>query len=139
MPSFRISITPSRRVAARFITGVRRKILQALEEENKKRGLKQTDLARAINVHRSVINRELRGKKDITLGRAAELAWALGRVPVFELPELVYRDGSNLPPPEKPSAPVPSGAPKPGTDLRDDGKSILDGIRQAKAAPVPVA
>jgi len=99
MPSFQISITPSRRVAARFITAVRRKILKALEEENKKRGLKQTDLARAINVHRSVINRELRGKKDMTIGRVAELGWALGRVPTFDLPERTIRDGSNLPTP----------------------------------------
>lgn len=99
MPSFRISITPSRRAAARFVTGVRRKILQALEEERKKRGLKQTDIARAIGVHRSVINRELRGKKDLTLGRIAELAWALGRAPSFALPEITQPVGSDVPPP----------------------------------------
>ena len=95
MPSFQISITPSRRVAARFVTGVRRKILKALEQE----GLKQTDIARAIGVHRSVINRELRGKKDITLGRTAELAWAMGREPFFDLPTMKAQAGSNLPPP----------------------------------------
>jgi transcriptional regulator with XRE-family HTH domain len=100
MPSFQISITPSRRAAARFISGVRRKILTALEEESKKRGLKQTDLARAIGVHRSVINRELNGKKDMTLGRVAELGWALGRVPAFDLPERTINDGSNLLAPE---------------------------------------
>lgn len=65
---------------------VRRTIQKALAEEEKKRGLKQTDIARAIGVHRSVINRELKGRKDITLGRVAELAWAMGRVPVFDLP-----------------------------------------------------
>jgi hypothetical protein len=100
MPSFQISITPNRRAAVRFIGGVRRKILRVLEEENKKRGLKQTDLARAIGVHRSVINRELNGKKDMTLGRVAELGWALGRVPTFDLPEHTTNDGSNLPVPE---------------------------------------
>jgi predicted transcriptional regulator len=79
------------------VTAVRRKILRALEEENKKRGLKQADLARAIKVHRSVINRELRGKKDLTLGRLAELTWAMNRVPVFECPEITLRTGTNLP------------------------------------------
>jgi Helix-turn-helix len=97
MPSFQISITPSRRVAARFVTAVRRKILKALEEENRKTGFKQTDLARAIGVHRSVINRELRGKKDITLGRVGELSWALGREPLFDMPERAIGAGSNLP------------------------------------------
>src|SRR6266545_2797197 len=46
---------------------------------------------------RSVINRELRGKKDITLGRVAELAWAMGRIPFFDLPERKLPAGSNLP------------------------------------------
>jgi transcriptional regulator with XRE-family HTH domain len=105
MPSFQISITPNRRAAARFVTDVRRKILKALEEENKKRGLKQTDLARAINVHRSVINRELRGKKDMAIGRVAELGWALGRVPTFDLPERVIQGGTNLPKPAVASGP----------------------------------
>jgi hypothetical protein len=99
MPSFQISITPSRRAAARFVTGVRRKVLHALEEENKKRGLKQTDIARAIGIHRSIINRELRGRRDLTLGRLAELAWAMGRVPFFDLPEQKNAIGSNLPSP----------------------------------------
>ena len=102
MPSFRISISPSRRAAARFVTGVRRRILKALEEEAKKSGLKQTDIARAIGVHRSVINRELRGKKDLTLGRVAELAWAMGRVPSFDLPEQRLPAGSNLSLPTQP-------------------------------------
>jgi hypothetical protein len=76
--------------------------LRALEEEEHKRGLKQTDIARAIGVHRSVINRELRGMKDLTLGRVAELAWALGRTPTFELPETATRHGSNLLPASNP-------------------------------------
>jgi transcriptional regulator with XRE-family HTH domain len=86
---------------------VRRKILKALEEEGQKTGLKQTDLARAIGVHRSVINRELRGKKDLTLGRVAELAFAMGREPSFELPPVKAQVGSNLPPP------VPTIVPRP--------------------------
>src|ERR1041385_7524867 len=100
MPSFQISITPSRRAAARFVTGVRRKILKTLEEEHKKRGLKQTDLARAIRVHRSVINRELRGAKDLTLGRVAELSWAMGREPFFDMLDKKQGSGTNLPPPD---------------------------------------
>jgi transcriptional regulator with XRE-family HTH domain len=103
MPSFRISISPSRRAAARFVTGVRRSILQALEEEEKKRGLKQSDIAREIGVHRSVINRELRGKKDIGLGRIAELAFALGRVPKLDLSDAALPATSNLPSPPTPT------------------------------------
>jgi plasmid maintenance system antidote protein VapI len=95
MTSFQISISPSRRAAARFITGVRRAIQKALVEEKRKTGLRQTDIARSVGVHRSVINREIRGYKDLTLGRVAELAHALGRVPSFELLEENMPDGAN--------------------------------------------
>jgi transcriptional regulator with XRE-family HTH domain len=97
MPSFQITLTPSRRTAARFVTSVRRAIQKALAEERKKSGLTQSQIARAIGVHRSVINREINGYKDLTLGRVAELAWALGRKPFFALPEATNPIGSNLP------------------------------------------
>jgi len=87
MPSFRISVSPSRRAAARFVIQVRRAFQKAFVEENKKRGLTQSAIAREIGVHRSVINRELTGRKDITAGRIGELAHAMGRVAVFGLPE----------------------------------------------------
>jgi transcriptional regulator with XRE-family HTH domain len=93
MPSFGITLSPSKRAAGRFINSVRRKLQSALSEETEKRGLTQTDIARKIGVHRSVINRERRGRKDITLGRVAELASAMGRRIVIEFPERVSADG----------------------------------------------
>jgi hypothetical protein len=96
--SFQITISPSRRAAARFVVAVRRAVQKAYVEEQKASGLTQTAIARALGVHRSVINRELRGLKDITLGRVAELAWAMGRVPTFEMPKSANHLVSNLPP-----------------------------------------
>jgi len=93
--SFQITISPSRKAAARFVTTVRRAIQKAYVEEQKS-GLTQTAIARALGVHRSVINRELRGKKDLTLGRVAELSWAMGRVPTFAMSKIVSTLGSNL-------------------------------------------
>lgn len=105
MPSFQISITPSRRAATRFISHVRRTIQRALAEEEAVDGIKQADIARAIGVNRSVIHREIRGHKDITLGRLAELAWALGREPVFDLAQPEIIKGEN-------HAPIMPGAHK---------------------------
>lgn len=96
MPSFQISISPSRRVAARYISHVRRAIQKAYAEEHQSSGLTQSDIARSIGVHRSVINRELRGQKDITHGRVAEFAYALGREPFFELRILEEHAGTNV-------------------------------------------
>ena len=97
MTSFRITISPTRRAAARFVAHVRRSLQQALVEEGHRRGLTQSDIARELNVHRSVINRELRGEKDITLGRVAEIAFVLGRKPTFALPERQTKEGTNIP------------------------------------------
>ena len=96
MMSFQISLTPSRRAAARYVTLVRRAIQKALAEEREASGLTQTDIARKIGVHRSVINREINGYKDLTLGRVAELAWAMGRRPCFSLAPATASIGSSL-------------------------------------------
>jgi transcriptional regulator with XRE-family HTH domain len=86
--SFQISLSPTKRAAGRFIESARRAILKALAEESRDRGLSQSDIARDIGIHRSVVNRELRGYKDMTLGRVAELATAMGREAVLELRKL---------------------------------------------------
>lgn len=97
MASFQISITPSRRAAGRFIAEVRRRLQKALVDENARSGLTQSDIARTIDVHRSVINREMRGYKDITLGRLAELAFAMGLTPKFDLVDEAEEFGTNVP------------------------------------------
>lgn len=96
MTSFQITIAPNRRAAARFINSARRKLLLALGEEQKS-GLSQADIARALGIHRSVINRELRGQKDLTLGRVAELAWAMGREATISIEKVALPKDSNQP------------------------------------------
>jgi hypothetical protein len=96
MPSFQIAIEPNRRAAARFVGQVRRSLQKAFVEEQKKRGLSQSEIARMLKVHRSVINRELKGLKDMTLGRVAELAWAMDRKAVIELKEVAQVVGQNI-------------------------------------------
>ena len=97
MTSFQIGISPSRRAAARFVARVRRTLQRALHEEGERSGLNQSDIARSIDVHRSVISRELNGRQDITVGRIAELAWALGREVEFNLVSPEHVEGSNVP------------------------------------------
>ena len=103
--SFRITISPKDQAAGRFVSRVRRALQKALAEEAQKRGLTQSGLARAIGVNRSVISRELRGHKDLSLSRVAELAWALGRRPVFDLVETVTVQAATSPEPDEASAP----------------------------------
>lgn len=95
MPSFQIAVEPNRRAAARFVQQVRRALQKAYVEEQQQRGLSQAEIARLLKVNRSVINRELKGFKDITLGRVAELAWAMGRKPTFSITEPAHLAGAN--------------------------------------------
>ncbi|MBR1148369.1 helix-turn-helix transcriptional regulator [Bradyrhizobium sp. AUGA SZCCT0431] len=96
MTSFQITIEPHQRAAGRFIGSVRRGLQKAYAEAKKNNGLKQSDIARTIGVHRSVINRELTGLKDMTLGRVAELAHILGRKAVISFPEILSQPGQNI-------------------------------------------
>jgi transcriptional regulator with XRE-family HTH domain len=95
MASFQITLSPTKRAAGRFVYGVRRALQRAFAEEQTKRGLTQTAIANTIGVHRSVISRELRGVKDITLSRVAELASAMGRKAVLTFPEITLAQDAN--------------------------------------------
>lgn len=94
MTSFQIHVSRHRRAAARYVADVRRKIQMAFAESP----LSQSDVARALGVHRSVISREVRGHKDLTLGRVAEIACLLGYTATFELKTVeVVQDNNNAP------------------------------------------
>lgn len=93
--SFQISLTPTARAAAYFIGEVRDKLVKGLVDRNRANGLTQSDIAKEIGVHRSVISRELRGRKDITLGRVAQLAEAMGFIIDFNLVEPAAERGVN--------------------------------------------
>ncbi len=119
MTSFQIAISPSRRAAGRFISRVRRSLQRALVEESEISGINQSRVADAIGVHRSVVSRELNGLQDITLGRVAELAWALGREIEFELVVPKILSGTNN---------------LPQTKASSDGTVYIENMRSSTAA-----
>jgi transcriptional regulator with XRE-family HTH domain len=77
MTSFQTGIKGNRKAAARLVRKVHRTIQKAYEQR-KSSGVTQTSIANALDVHRSVISRQLRGTEDMSIGRIAEFAWALG-------------------------------------------------------------
>ena len=81
MTSFQIALKPQRRAAARFVAHVRDVLQKRIVES----GRPQAQIAQAIEIHRSVLNRELRGRRDISLSRIAEIAWALGEEVRFDM------------------------------------------------------
>jgi transcriptional regulator with XRE-family HTH domain len=83
--SYELKISPKDRAVARFINGVRKALTLAAIDAKKRHKISQHSIAQKLGVNRSVINRQLRGEGNITLRSAAEIAWALGKVPTFSL------------------------------------------------------
>jgi transcriptional regulator with XRE-family HTH domain len=100
--SFQIGLSPHKRAAGRFVEAVRRALQQALVEEKARNGTTQAEIARVLGVHRSVINREFQGLQDLSLSRVAELAFALNRKAILDLPVRSGKKGSNINPPAVP-------------------------------------
>jgi plasmid maintenance system antidote protein VapI len=115
------------------VQDVRRAIQKALAEEEARRGLTQSDIARAIGVHRSVINREIRGYKDLTLGRVAELAWAMGRFPAVDLPQRNAAD-LNSPPASLTRSAMPVKASRVAPQADELGAGPQKGSARSKRA-----
>lgn len=110
MTSYRTGISGNRRAASRFVAKVHRQIQKAYEGRRSE-GVTQTSIANAIGVHRSVINRQLNGREDISVGRVGEFAWALGFEPEFSMTSVggAVKQG-NLTKPVIPAATTTGGA-----------------------------
>jgi transcriptional regulator with XRE-family HTH domain len=93
--SFQFDIGGRARVAGRFIGHVRNELLRVLAEQKAKTGLTQQALASKLDVHRSLINRQLSGEANMTLRSLADLAWAMGMEISFELKKPTIEVGQN--------------------------------------------
>ena len=85
--SYSLKIDPNRRAGSRFIGKVRKALISAALDE-KKNGVSQASIAKALGVNKSVINRLLRGDSNLTLRSVGEIAFVLGYEPDFHLQRL---------------------------------------------------
>lgn len=97
MTSFQFDIGSRARNAGRFIGRVRDELLRALSERKKDDKLTQQELAKKLEVHRSLINRQLSGQSNLTLRSLADLAWAMDMEISFELKKPTAEAGQNQP------------------------------------------
>lgn len=97
MTSFQFDIGSRARNAGRFIGRVRNELLKALSERKRDGKLSQQELAKKLEVHRSLINRQLSGEANLTLRSLADLAWAMDMEISFELKKPVVEAGQNQP------------------------------------------
>lgn len=75
--SYRIKISPRARKTSRYVSAIVREVQRAFAYKQHQVGLTQQALAKKLGVDRSVVNRRLLGKDNMTMTTLAELAWAL--------------------------------------------------------------
>lgn len=95
MTSFHFDIGSRGRNAGRFIARVRNELLRALAEKKRGARFSQQTLANKLEVHRSLINRQLNGEANLTLRSLSDLAWAMDLEIEFELKKPAAETGSN--------------------------------------------
>jgi transcriptional regulator with XRE-family HTH domain len=79
MTSYQIPLSEKKRRISRSIYRAQKSLAKALAEAKEETGLTQQALAKKLGVDRSVVNRRVTGRANLTLRSMAELAWALGR------------------------------------------------------------
>ena len=89
--SYQIKLDKRSLKAARFISKLQRMIQQALIDS----GLTQQAVAEKLGVDRSVINRRLKGKANLTARSIADFAYVLDREISVEFLESFERKGAN--------------------------------------------
>jgi len=78
MNSFVFDIGDRSRRVSRVLGKLRSDLQTAFVTEKKTRKITQQEIAKSLNVNRSVVNRQLIGKENLTVKSAVELAWAMG-------------------------------------------------------------
>ena len=89
--SYQLNISPRARKAGRFISKVHKEIQKAFVAS----GLKQNDLAKKLEIDRSVVNRQLLGESNLTLRSISDLAWAMDCNISFSIQQPNHPHGSN--------------------------------------------
>ncbi|UWQ14589.1 helix-turn-helix transcriptional regulator [Aliiroseovarius sp. M344] len=93
--SFEFSISPKDKASAEFMTRVHGVLAREVVNAAKSKKISRSDIARLLEVDRSVVTRALDGKANLTLRTISELCWALGVVPEFDACEKEYKHGCN--------------------------------------------
>ncbi|MGJ3263754.1 MAG: helix-turn-helix transcriptional regulator [Salinarimonas sp.] len=108
MTSFRLPLHPRKRAGSRFFGRVVEELQRVLADERKARGLTQQQVATLLEVNRSVVNRRVLGRDNLTVRTLAETAWALGYEPHLEFRKAGSAPGANVnaQPPKTSTAPV---------------------------------
>ncbi|WP_084694373.1 helix-turn-helix domain-containing protein [Sphingobium sp. YBL2] len=133
--SYRTGVNGRRRAAARFVAKTHR-LVQKAYEKRRKEGLTQTALAVELDVHRSVVNRQLNGREDISVARVAEYAYLLGYDIDMDFREKTAGVGTNhspIVPPvfrtvSSPSNPPISAKGEPGKGQTSTGAQVSFGM-----------
>ena len=89
--SYQLKISPKAMKSARFISRLQKAIQRALAES----GMSQQDVATKLEIDRSVVNKRLNGKANLTARSIAEFAYAFDKEVYVGLVDKLPASGQN--------------------------------------------
>ena len=95
MKSFEFDIEPREVASAEFMSLVHRVLLREMIKVAKVKKLSRADVARILDVDKSVVSRALNGKSNLTIRTISDICWAIGITPDFDACEVVDEHGCN--------------------------------------------
>lgn len=82
--SFEFDISEKDIASAEFMSRVHRVLKREMIKAAKERKISRSELARLLEVDRSVISRALNGKSNLTIRTISDICWGLGLEPSFD-------------------------------------------------------
>lgn len=95
--SFEFEIDPKEAASAEFMTRVHRILLREMMKAAKVHRISRADVARILEVDKSVVSRALNGKSNLTIRTISDLLWAIGSEPEFDACPIADEIGCNVP------------------------------------------
>lgn len=95
--SFEFDIDPKEAASAEFMTRVHRVLLREMTKAAREKRISRADVARILNLDKSVVTRALNGTSNLTIRTVSDLCWAIGVTPELEVRDAQLDAGCNVP------------------------------------------
>lgn len=95
--SFEFDIDPKEAASAEFMTRVHRILLREMTKAAREKRISRADVARILNLDKSVVTRALNGTSNLTIRTVSDLCWAIGVTPELEVRDAQLDAGCNVP------------------------------------------
>jgi hypothetical protein len=134
LPSFRTKINNRRRTFLALVSTIERQLREAYDRKHRNGTITQAELAAKLGVNRSVVNRRLTGRTNMTIETLADMVWALDQQVYVAIFDPTGLPGLNHPH-QLQTLPLPAKT-QPASQSGTLPAGLIEALH-GKAAPIP--